>query len=349
MQELTMTSMQRMIIALSHKEPDRVPFLLPTYLHGAKLLGLSIKEYFSNVDYIVEGMLRLHDRYRPDAYFGFLYAPIEIEAWGGEVIFVEDGPPNSGRPIIKDIQEIMSLEPPKIADSPSLQKVLQVISRLKEHAGDETPVLGIVVSPFSLPVMQMGFESYLKLIYRSPQIFERLMQINEEFCVNWANAQLAAGATAIVYFDPVSTTTIIPRELYLTTGYKVAKSTISKINSPVVTAMASGRCIPILNDVIDTGTVGVSVSTIEDLTEIKSICREKITVLGNLNAIEMRNWSSDDVEYNVKKAIAAAGRGGGFILLDNHGEIPWQVSDETLMAISNAVNKWGKYPLDWVE
>ncbi len=51
----------------------------------------------------------------------------------------------------------------------------------------------------------------------------------------------------------------------------------------------------------------------------------------------------------VRKTIAAAGRGGGFILLDNHGEIAWQVADETLLAISDAVNKWGKYPLDWIE
>jgi uroporphyrinogen decarboxylase len=175
------------------------------------------------------------------------------------------------------------------------------------------------------------------------------MKINEEFCVNWANAQIAAGATAIVYFDPVSTTTIVPRDLYMTTGYKMAKNVISQVNGPVVTAMASGRCLPILNDIIDTGTVGVCVSAIEQLSDIKSICKDKITVLGNLNAIEMRNWTADEAERQVKKAIAAAGRGGGFILLDNHGEIPWQASDELLMAISDAVNKWGMYPLNWIE
>lgn len=349
MPEIAMTSMQRMITALSHKEPDRVPFLLPTYLHGAKILGLSIKEYFSKAENVIEGSLRLHARYKPDAYFGFLYAPIEIEAWGGDVIFCDDGPPNSGQPFIKKSHDIMSLEPPKIVDSAELQKVLNVISALNEHARGDTPVLGIVVSPFSLPVMQMGFENYLKLIYQKPDIFARLMMINEEFCVNWANAQLSAGATAIVYFDPVSTTTIIPRDLYLTTGYKTAKNVISKIKGPVVTAMASGRCIPILNDVIDTGTVGVCVSAIEKLSDIKKICKDKITVLGNMNAIEMRHWNADEAERQVKTIIAAAGRGGGFILLDNHGEIPWQVSDETIMAISDAVNKWGKYPLNWVE
>ncbi|MGR8935731.1 MAG: methylcobamide--CoM methyltransferase MtbA, partial [Gammaproteobacteria bacterium] len=45
--------------------------------------------------------------------------------------------------------------------------------------------------------------------------------------------------------------------------------------------------------------------------------------------------------------IAKAGRGGGFILADNHGEIPWQVPEAILLAIGDAVERWGRYPLDW--
>ena len=35
------------------------------------------------------------------------------------------------------------------------------------------------ISPFSLPVMQMGFDAYIELLYEQPQRFERLMQVNE--------------------------------------------------------------------------------------------------------------------------------------------------------------------------
>jgi len=42
-----MTSLQRVLTTLEHKEPDRVPFFLLATMHGAKELGLSIKEYFS--------------------------------------------------------------------------------------------------------------------------------------------------------------------------------------------------------------------------------------------------------------------------------------------------------------
>jgi len=60
----------------------------------------------------------------------------------------------------------------------------------------------------------------------------------------------------------------------------------------------------------------------------------------------MRRWSPDRAEAEVKAAIAAAGRGGGFILSDNHGEIPWQVPENVLIAISEATRRWGRYPLE---
>jgi len=154
-----------------------------------------------------------------------------------------------------------------------------------------------------------------------------------------------AGVTALGYFDPVSSPTIIPRELYLRTGFEVAKRTISRFKGPTATHLASGRVLPVINDIIQTGAAVIGVSCTENLAEIKAACRGKISVLGNLNGIEMRRWSAQEAEDKVRQAIAQAGAGGGFILSDNHGEIPWQVPDETLTAIGEAVRRFGGYPL----
>jgi uroporphyrinogen decarboxylase len=197
--------------------------------------------------------------------------------------------------------------------------------------------------------MQMGFEQYINLIYEQSDLFDHLMRVNEVFCIAWANAQLQAGATAIVYFDPVSSPSMVPRDLFLKTGYVVAQRTISRIQGPTVAAFASGRSIAILGDVIQIGPVAVSVSTTENLAEIKALCKGKITVIGNMNAIEMRRWTPDVAEAKVKQAIAQAGAGGGFILSDNHGEIPWQVSESVLLGISEAVHRWGIYPLSGLD
>jgi uroporphyrinogen decarboxylase len=340
-----MTSLERVFTTLGHKEPDRVPLFLSLTLHGAKELGLSISEYFSKAENVIEGQIRLRKKYCNDCYMPFFYGAIEVEAFGGEVIFYDDGPPNSGRPVIESLESIKQLEPPDINKIPCLQKGLETIKGLKQRTGDQAPIMGLAISPFSLPVMQLGFSRYLELMYHHADLFWKLMAINSKFCVNWANAQLEAGATAVCYFDPVSSPTIVPPEISKKTGFLIARKVISQIKGPVATHFASGNCIPVIEDLCVTGTSAIGCSCKEDLKDIKTKCCGKLSILGNLNGIEMRNWTQEQARENVKQTIRDAAPGGGFILSDNHGEIPWQVDDEILLAISDAVHEWGRYPI----
>lgn len=339
-----MTPMERTLTTLKHQEPDRVPFFLQVTMHGARLLGMSIEKYYSHPENIVKGQLAMLDRYKHDSVNAITYASAEFEAFGGSTVFYEDGPPNSTEPTIKSLSDIERLERPNIQECRSLMVSLEATMGLKQKAGD-VPVVGFVISPFSLPVMQMGFENYFDLIYSEPKHFEMLMKINQSFCIELSNMLLEAGATAIVYFDPVSSATIIPRDKFIETGFKVAKSTIRSIKGPVIAHYASGRILPIIDKIIETGVLGTSLSIEEDPVMVKRLAGHKLTLVGNLNGIEMPNWTNEGSTTNVRNAINKVGHGGGFILSDTHGEIPYQVSEGTLMAMSEAVKAYGRYPL----
>lgn len=340
-----MTSMQRVLTTLSHKEPDRVPMFLLLTLHGAKEMGLNIKDYFSSGKNVAEGQLRLQKKFKNDCFYSFFYAPIEVEAFGGEIMYFDDGPPNSGLPFITNYEMINKLQAPKVSETKILHKVLDATALLKKKVGNQIPIIGVVMSPFSLPVMQMGFDKYFELMFHHKDLFEKLMQVNEDFCVDWANAQLAAGATAICYFDPVSSPTIVTRQQYLETGYKIACRTIARIKGPTATHFASGNCLAIADLIPQTGTAVVGVSSKESINDLKAAFKNKLTLLGNLNAIEMRRWSTEQTASYVRDLIQAAAPGGGFILAENHGEIPLQVPDDILKTISETVIEFGRYPL----
>ncbi len=340
-----MNSMERVMTTLSYKEPDRVPIFLNLTITGAKELGMSIKDYYSSADYVVKGQLLMKNKYNNDMVTSFLYSAAEIEAWGGEVVFFEDGPPNSGEPFIKKNEDIYKMGIPDIKNTDCLLKGLEITKRLKEQIKKETPVIGAVTSPFSLPVMQMGFQKYLELLYFNKNEFNQLMKINEEFCVAWANAQLEAGATAISYADPLASPSIIERDTYMSTGFEVAKRTIARIKGPVATNLASGIASPIIKDLVETGTKAVVVSVKDSITDAKRIANKKVAIIGNLNAIDMVNWDREKTRREVKQLIQKAAPGGGFILSDNHGEIPWQVSEDVLLDIAETLKEYGNYPI----
>jgi uroporphyrinogen decarboxylase len=343
-----MTSAERIGAALAHREPDRVPFLLPLTMHGAREMGFSIRDYFASPAVVAEAQLRMQARYGHDCLVAFLYAALELEAFGGETIFREDGPPNAGGPIVRRAEDVLSLAPPRIEDARCLHPVLEIISLLRARRPD-VPVLGVVLSPFSLPVMQLGFQLYLDLLHERPEVVERLLRVNEEFCVGWGNAQLRAGAAALCCFDPCCSSTVMAPDLARRTGFPATRRTLSRLEGPALAHMASGRCLPVIEDLCATGTVGVGVGALEDLRELKAACRGRLALVGNLNGVEMRRWDAARAEAQVKDALARAAPGGGFVLSDAHGEIPFQVPEAVLEAISGAVHRWGRYPLTWVE
>ncbi|MFO7875169.1 MAG: uroporphyrinogen decarboxylase family protein [Desulfovermiculus sp.] len=189
----SMTPMERVLTTLGHKEPDRVPFFLLATMHGAKELQLSIQDYFSRAEHVAQGQIALQQKYGHDCYYNLFYTAIEAEAWGGDVVFYHDGPPNSAAPIIRDPGQIHSLAAPDVQKSPVLLPVLEATRMLALHSAGKIPIIGVAVSPFSLPVMQMGFEPYIELMYNQRELFNKFMAVNETFCAHWANAQLAAG------------------------------------------------------------------------------------------------------------------------------------------------------------
>ena len=339
------TPMQRVLTALSHQEPDRVPVFLLLTMHGARELGLSIRDYFSTAANVVEGQRRMRAKYGHDCLYAVTYAAAEYEAFGGRALFSEDGPPNSGLPVIRSREDIFALEVPDIASAPGLQLGLEVVRGLAELAAGEVPVVGSAVSPFSLPVMLVGFEGYLDLMHDDPEGFERLIEVTSRFCVRWANAQFAAGVTACGYFDPLSAVDLIEEKLWKRTGFRIAKQTLAAFAGPGALHLASGRGLGRVDRYADTGAAALGVSCLDDLAELARQCAGRLSLMGNLDGIRLARWTREEVDEHVRRAITAAAPGGGFVLADHHGEIPFQVPEETLHAVMESAQRWGRYPI----
>lgn len=348
------TSMERVVAALSHREPDRVPLFLLFGCAAAREIGLSVREYTSRPDLVAEAQIMLRRKYGTDCLYGFIYAAVETEAMGGDLLYLDEAPPLAGAPIFSSGKDIRAFEPPKPEEAPSLRRVLDAIAEMQRRSGNEAPIIGVVISPFSLPIMQMGFERYLDLlgnvlhgVETARELLDELLRKNLHFCEAWARAQIAAGAHALVYFDPVSSPTMVPGELF-DVGKRTARLALEALRAtgaPMACHFASGRSGALVDDLVDIGFSAMSASMDEDLAELKKKAAGRIALVGNLDGISMRHWTPVEAERRVRAAVEAAGPGGGFLLSDQHGEIPWQVPETVISAISDAARRWGTYPI----
>ena len=108
--------------------------------------------------------------------------------------------------------------------------------------------------------------------------------------------------------------TIIERSKYLETGHKTAQRTISQIKGATATHLASGISLPVLDDVVETGSAAIGFSQKDDIKAIKKLASGKISLLGNLNGIDMVNWDKEKTGKEVKKLIREAAVGWGVVL-----------------------------------
>ena len=336
-----MTSAERVSAAMAFRQPDRVPFVLPAHMHAARHLGLSIRECLETPRHVVAAQLHLREWLGNDLVSGAPPAAFEVETWGGTFEFDEAGPPVAGPPPVRP-QDIARLEPPRLEDRPRLLRVLDAITELRARVGNAVPVAGAIVSPFSLPVLQLGFETYLEVMLERPLDFERLMEVNIAHCLEWARAQVRAGATVLAYADPIASTDVVPLETARQHALAVAGRVLRDVGVPYVFGLASGRALPLVDDLVSLGATAVAVSALENLGEAVERCWGRIAVVGNLNALAMCSWSTAEAEAAAINALWAAGTDGGWMLADNHGEIPFPVPDDVLSTIAETVKSCGR-------
>lgn len=343
----TPTAAARLAAALGGREADRVPFVLPATMHGARLLGVPLPEYFGSAELVTRGQLRLRELLGHDALSCSLCAAAEVEAFGGEVLLFDDGPPNAGEPPLRSAADIERLRPPTPGDFPMLRRTLEVASALRERVGDAVPIMGGAVAPFSLPALQVGLGRWFEMLHDAPALAERLVRVNEAFCASLGNALLSAGAGSVGLGEPLASPSMFPRERYRELGLPALRRTIAAIRGPVAIGTASAPCGAVAADLAGAGAVAVVVSASDDLAAVKRRLEGRAAVVGNLDGLRMRRWSAADAEQAVRRALAAAGPGGGFVLSEHHGEVPFQVPQDVLVAIAEAVRRWGTYPLTW--
>ncbi len=339
-----MTSLERVVAVLRHEQPDCVPVFPVLLQQGAAELGLSLEEYFSRGENIAEGQLRLLRRFGHDCVFGFPHVVEDITAFGADLMYFDDGPPGAGCMVIQSYEDVDRLTVPDPESSPTLTETLVAIERLAREVKGSVPIIGACIAPFSLPSMLMGTEMWMDLmLFAEPHVRQhvmgRILEIATAFCVRWANMQLAAGADAVVLADGMASAAVINRQQFIEMALPVIQNAIAQIEGPVIHE-GVGDLYPMIDLLPDTGAVGVILSFRDDVKACRAQVGHALTLIGNLNNIEMRRWSADEMTRAAQAVLADGAPEGGFILSAQGPEIVLGVSDEVIHAMVQAAHSW---------
>ncbi|MEJ8815924.1 uroporphyrinogen decarboxylase [Variovorax ureilyticus] len=175
-----------------------LPEYVATRAKAGSFMGLA-----TNVDYATEVTLQPLDRYPLDAAILFSDILTVPDAMGLGLSFEAGEGPRFARPV-RDEAAISALAVP---DMDKLRYVFDAVTSIRKALAGRVPLIGFSGSPWTLACYMVegaGSSDYRlvkTLMYSRPNLMHRLLEVNADAVATYLNAQIAAGAQAVMVFD----------------------------------------------------------------------------------------------------------------------------------------------------
>lgn len=175
---------------------------LPEYNQTRARAG-SFLALAQNREYACEVTLQPLERYELDAAILFSDILTVPHAMGLGLDFIQGEGPRFAHPVRTE-EDVNKLSVP---DMGRLQYVFDAVSLIRQELNGRVPLIGFAGSPWTIAcymVEGQGSSDYRlikSMLYSRPDLLHRILEVNAEATVQYLNAQIEAGAQAVMIFD----------------------------------------------------------------------------------------------------------------------------------------------------
>ena len=175
-----------------------LPEYRATRARAGSFMGLA-----TNVDYATEVTLQPLERYALDAAILFSDILTVPDAMGLGLSFALGEGPKFASPV-RDEAAVRALAVP---DMGKLQYVFDAVTSIRKALNGRVPLIGFSGSPWTLACYMVegaGSQDYRlvkSMLYSRPDLMHRMLEVNADAVAQYLNAQIEAGAQAVMIFD----------------------------------------------------------------------------------------------------------------------------------------------------
>jgi len=340
------TSMDRLVAAVNGKIIDRIPVFCNLLDQGARELGMSIEEYFSNGEHVAEAQLKMLRKFGHDNVWSLFYVGKEAELLGcNKIRFAKDGPPNVEDYVIKSYDDIEKLEvPDDISAHPAFQQTAKCLEIMRREVGTTTPICAYLTASMSLPAILMSMEKWMELLMLGPtEVRDLLLQKCSDFFRKEIEAYRKAGANILVYANPYGSTDIIPMRMFQQLSLKWMQRDLEPGGlDGVVYYVGGARLNPVIDQVISE--VGIQTfypGPLDNITESMRIIADRALCAGVINDIRLIDWTPAEIRTEVKR-IVHGGLHEGHKFFFGTVVMPYGIPEANIKTMIDAAHEYGR-------
>lgn len=265
------------------------------------------------------------------------------DAMGLGLYFAEGEGPKFERPV-RDEADVAKLAVPD--PGAELRYVTNAVAEIRRALAGRVPLIGFSGSPYTLACYMVegggseDFRVVKSMLYRRPDLLHRILDVNARAVTAYLNAQVAAGAQALMIFDTWGGG--LAHDAYRTFSLAYIERVVAGL-----VRESEGRRVPSivftkgggqwLEAIAAAGCDAVGLDWTTDLGEARRRVGARVALQGNLDPAVLFA-DAESIRREAGKVLASFGRGHGHVFNLGHG-ISQFTPPESVAALVAAVHE----------
>lgn len=304
-----MNSYDRVIGRLKGQPVDRVPNFDIIMGFGMRYLGEPLQGYFLDHRTLVKAHLAVAEAFEIDVVSIIADSYRECADMGAEVIFPEDGLPYPLRPLFAGIDDFKKYRLPDPLIGRRMSDAVEGCRLFKEKVGGQIPVMGWVEGALAQANILVGDQALLYSLYDRPAWVHDLLEICTQVEIEFARAQIAAGADIIGLGDAIASlvSPAMYREYALPYEQRIFQA-VHKFGA-IARLHICGNTNRILPDMVESGADIIDLDWMVDLRKAAEIFDDRLALCGNFDPVAvMLQGTEEQVEAAVRYGLENGGQ-----------------------------------------
>jgi uroporphyrinogen decarboxylase len=246
------------------------------------------------------------------------------DAMGLGLTFGEGEGPRFARPL-RDEGSIRALAAPD--PTAELRYVLDAVRATRQALAGRVPLIGFSGSPFTLACYMVegsgsdDWQALKTLLHARPDLLHRILEVNARAVSDYLNAQIEAGAQAVMLFDTWGGT--LAHADYEVFSLNYAKSVFRNLKKEsegrrVPSILFTKGGYPWLKAMIESGADAIGLDWTSDVREARRLAAGRVALQGNLDPVTLFA-PPDSVRGAVRRVIDEFGPEPGHVFNLGHG------------------------------
>ncbi len=310
----------------------RLPILMGW---AARYIGRDYAAFASDHHVLVEANLRCARDFGFDQVSAISDPYRETSAFGAPIEYQEDTPPICLELPLAETKELAALRHPDPATSPRMLDRIRAIQSYREQVGGQYSILGWIEGPAAEAGDLRGVETFLMDLFDDPGFCAALMHHCVDVGIEFARAQLEAGADTIGIGDAIVSQ--MSPSMYEELVFPEEKRLVDAIHEAgaLVRLHICGNITHQLPRLAQLGVDILDLDSMVDVRRARELLGSETVLVGNLDPVQAVLYSSPAaIERDVRAVYAAV---GNRYMVGAGGEIPIGTAEENLAALCQPV------------